>query len=94
MTESNTGIINNTAEITKAYNASGVADRDSTPNNKVQSEDDYGSADTIISVKTGESLIYTSVILTIIVASMIAIYVGYKNRFKIRRILRKRKVVD
>lgn len=94
MTESNTGIINNTAEITKSYNASGVADRDSTPNNKVQSEDDYGSADTIISVKTGESLIYTSVILTITVASIIAIYVGYKNRFKIRRVLRKRKVVD
>lgn len=94
MTDSNTGIINNTAEITKSYNTSGIADRDSVPNNKIQSEDDFSSADTIISVKTGETLIYTSAILTIIVIIMISMYIAHKNRFKIRRVLRKRKVVD
>ncbi len=94
MTDSNTGIINNTAEITKAYNTSGVADRDSVPNNKIQNEDDFSSADTIISVKTGETLIYTSAILTILVIMIISMYVAHKNRFKIRRVFRKRKAVD
>lgn len=94
MTEENTGIVNNTAEITKAYNAAGVADRDSTPNNRVQTEDDYGVADVIISVHTGETLIYMSAIITISILSIIAIYILTKNRYKIRKVLSKRKVVD
>ena len=94
MTEENTGMVNNTAEITKAYNAAGVADRDSTPNNKVQTEDDYGVADVIISVHTGETLIYMSAIITISVISIIAVYVLYKNRYKIRKVFKSRKVVD
>ena len=94
MTEENTGIVNNTAEITKAYNAAGVADRDSVPNNRVQSEDDYGVADVIISVHTGETLIYMSAIITISIISIIAIYILTKNRYKIRKVLKGRKVVD
>lgn len=94
MTEENTGIVNNTAEITKAYNAAGIADRDSTPNNRVQTEDDYGVADVIISVHTGETLIYMSAIITIAILSIIAIYILTKNRYKIKKVLNKRKVVD
>ena len=94
MTEENTGIVNNTAEITKAYNAAGVADRDSVPNNRVQSEDDYGVADVIISVHTGETLIYMSAIITISIISIIVIYILTKNRYKIRKVLKGRKVVD
>lgn len=66
MTESNTGLTNNTAEIAKAYNNSGVSDIDSTPNNNGK-EDDLGSADIIISVKTGAVIRYTLLTLTIVV---------------------------
>lgn len=94
MTETNTGVVNNSAEIAKAYNAAGIADKDSTPGNKVQSEDDYASSDTIISVKTGETLIYMSAIIVIAIIGIISGYALYKNRYKIKRVLRTRKVVD
>ena len=94
MTENNTGMINNTAEITKAYNAAGISDKDSTPKNKVQSEDDYGVADVIISVKTGESLIYISGIIIAAVTAMIIGYVLYKKKDKIKQVFKTRKVVD
>ena len=94
MTESNTGVVNNSAEIAKAYNAAGIADKDSLPGNKVQSEDDYASSDVIISVKTGETLIYMSALIVIAIISIITGYALYKNRYKIKRVLRTRKVVD
>lgn len=66
MTESNTGLTNNTAEIAKAYNNNGVVDIDSTPGNN-QKEDDLGSADTIISVKTGAVVSYIVLTLSIVI---------------------------
>ncbi len=65
MTESNTGLINNTAEIVEAYNEFGIEDSNSTPGNKEQSENDFGSADAIISVRTGGG-IYVAIVLGII----------------------------
>lgn len=53
MTENNVGRINNSAEIAEAYNDLGLADSNSTPGNKAQEENDYGSADIILSIKTG-----------------------------------------
>ncbi len=94
MTEENTGMINNIAEISKAYNAEGIADRDSTPNNKIQSEDDYGVADVIVSVKTGETLIYMSGVIIAAILAIITVYVLHRNKYKIKRVIRKRKVVD
>lgn len=67
MTESNTGLINNTAEIAAAYNARGTQDIDSTPANRVNGEDDMGAADVIISVKTGAAISYILLTLSIIV---------------------------
>lgn len=61
MTENNTGLINNTAEIAESYNELGIADSKSTGGNKVQGENDYSSADTILSIKTGAE-VYASVI--------------------------------
>ena len=66
MTESNLGIINNTAEIYEAYNDLGLEDIDSKPGNKVSTEDDMSSADVIITVKTGEWLMFTGLTITII----------------------------
>ena len=69
MTENNTGLINNTAEIYEDYNIYGITDKDA-KNNK-------NSADTIISVKTGEVFIYISVIITTILLGSVVIFMAY-----------------
>lgn len=70
MTESNTGLINNTAEISKVYNPKGITDVDSVPGNNIVEEDDFGAADVIISIKTGAMANY--IVLTMIVLIGIA----------------------
>lgn len=80
MTETNTGIVNNQAEIAESYNKAGIADTDSTPNNKNPKDDDMSSADLIVGVKTGETLIYLSVIITLIIAGIIAIVAIKKSK--------------
>ena len=77
MTEENTGIINNLVEIAKDYNIYGVSDKNSTPANKAQGENDIGSADTIILIRTGEALIYTSVIITTVILGAIVAFMAY-----------------
>lgn len=64
MTEENTGLVNNIAEIEEDYNIYGVSDYNSTPANKAQGENDISSSDIILLIKTGETLIYTSVLIT------------------------------
>ena len=61
MTENNTGLVNNTAEIAESYNELGLTDVNSTEGNKVDGENDMSSADVIISIKTGE--VVTTVLL-------------------------------
>ena len=73
MTENNTGLVNNTAEITEAYNELDLEDSNSTPGNKTQGENDMSSADVIISIKTGEFIFYTTIIIISIIAVLIAI---------------------
>ena len=53
MTENNMGLINNMAEIAEDYNELGIKDSNSTPGNKDKTENDLGSADLIIGIKTG-----------------------------------------
>ena len=72
MTETNTGITNNGAEIAESYNKAGIKEYDSIANNKNPKEDDMSSADLIIGVKTGDTLIYLSVIISIIVIAIVA----------------------
>ena len=72
MTDTNTGIVNNQAEIAEDYNNAGVSDKDSTPNDKNQNHDDMSSADLIIGVQTGNTLIYISLLITIILAGIVA----------------------
>lgn len=80
MTDTNTGIVNNQAEISKDYNKAGIADKDSAPGDQNQKDDDMSAADLIIGVKTGETLIYISAIIAGIVAVIIAIIVIKKNK--------------
>ncbi len=75
MTESNTGISSNKAEIVSSSNELGVTDIDSTPGNASSSEDDFGQADVIISIGTGGGLISTMIILTVLINLLLLGYV-------------------
>lgn len=56
----------NTAEISEDYNEYDSNDIDSTPNNKVEGEDDIDTAPVILSLKTGQDRIYYVLIGTIL----------------------------
>ena len=85
MTEENTGLVNNLAEIAEDYNIYGVSDTNSTPFNKAQGENDLGSADAILTVKTGEVFIYVSVIITSIILGAVIIFIAYTKIIVKRR---------
>ena len=55
----NLGLKTNVAEISEDYNKEGVPDRDSTPDNRKEGEDDIDDAKVILSIKTG--LVYNIV---------------------------------
>ena len=84
MTENNTGLINNTAEIVDVFNNQGVKDIDSTPGNNIGGEDDIGSADVILGIKTGE--IVMTVLNIVIFTTMLSI-AAY---FIIKKIMREK----
>ena len=56
--EDNMGLKENIAEISEDYNDYGVPDRDSTPDNQVDGEDDIDDAPVMLSVSTGQVRIY------------------------------------
>ncbi|MCI8290944.1 MAG: DUF11 domain-containing protein [Clostridia bacterium] len=75
MTEDGTGIINNTFEIEQTYNEYAISDIDSTEGNRAQGEDDMSTADIIIGIQTGGSLINVMIISTTLITLLIALYV-------------------
>lgn len=83
MTESNTGLTNNIAEIADASSLNGTLDSDSTFGNKKSGEDDLGEANVIVGIKTGFT---TTNILTMVVISitmtLLGIYLIKKNKIK------------
>lgn len=83
VTENNTGITNNTAEIYEAYNDAGLEDYNSTPANKAQNENDLGQADIIIGPKTGVVL-YIG--FAIIFSSIMAVGIYIVNKKVINKI--------
>ena len=66
MTESNTGLTNNKAEIESAYNSLGIPNTTTTTEKNGETQN-AGTADTIISVKTGAAVSYVALTLTIII---------------------------
>ncbi len=86
MTENNTGLVNNTAEIVESYNEQGLPDIDSVAGNQAIGEDDWGSADVILSIKTGQIAITITFIITTIIILSVGAYV-------IARIVLKKKVI-
>ena len=72
----NLGTKVNVAEISEDYNEYGAKDIDSTPNNKVEGEDDIDDAPVMLSLKTGQDRIYyvlIGAILITIIGGVIAI---------------------
>lgn len=78
MTENNTGLVNNIAEIYEIYNDKAVPDISSTSGNKVQGEDDMDNADLLISIQTGE--IYLYIITGIVATGMLIIGIYFINK--------------
>ncbi len=64
--QDNMGLKTNTAEISEDYNDKNVPDRDSTPNNKKQGEDDIDDAPVMLSIKTGQAKVYMTLGLVIL----------------------------
>lgn len=70
ITEDSIGVLNNTAEIYEVYNEQGLKDIDSTPANKVETEDDMSKADIVLGIVTGTQIaIY--IILPLVVISLL-----------------------
>ena len=84
MTETNTGLINNRAEIESSYNEYGKSDIDSIENNAANGEDDLGAADVIISISTGgKTIAYTILMIAntcLIVAAVYLIFIKNRNK--------------
>ena len=72
----NLGLKTNIAEISEDADDHGnsITDIDSTPNNQVDGEDDQDNATVIITVRTGETTIYTSVIIAVITIIGVGVY--------------------
>ena len=81
MNEENLGLVNNRAEIAEAYNDLGLLDINSTPGNQNQNENDYSSADVILSIRTGKA-VYISIglIIAIILSSGVISAIVVKRR--------------
>lgn len=79
MTTENTGIVSNTAEILEHYNDSAIEDIDSTPGNRKDGEDDYATADVVISVNTGGSVINVALAALIALIALVTVYLIKKN---------------
>ena len=80
MTENNVRLINNTAEIDESYNELGLADSNSTPGNRVSGENDMGSADVLLGIRTGGAVYIGIAIAVVAVLGVIAFVI-----IKIRR---------
>ena len=79
MTEDNTGRINNRAEIAEDYNDLGLTDINSTPGNQESGENDLGSADVILSIRTGGA-VYVSIVVAVLVILIIIGFMIWKKK--------------
>ena len=77
MTANGTGTFTNGAEIGDITNSLGIKDIDSTPGNKVKTEDDYSEAEVIISVSTG-AIVYISLGISFVALVGVGIFLAYK----------------
>lgn len=79
MTENNTGLTTNVAEIAEDYNELGISDSNSTPGNKAEGENDMSSADVIISIRTG-GMLYLSIFIVMVAVSGAIAFIILKRK--------------
>lgn len=79
LNENNLGTTKNSAEIAESYNDYGIEDIDSIAGNQLSKEDDYGSADMIISLNTGKIVVYIGLSITVITIIIVGIYLIKKK---------------
>ena len=79
LNDNNLGTTNNSAEISESYNDYGVDDIDSIAGNKSSKEDDYGSADMLLSLNTGTIVMYTGLAVTMSAIIIVAVYMIKKK---------------
>lgn len=79
MTENSTGLIPNTAEIAEDYNELGIADSNSTPGNRAKGENDLGSAEVLISIRTGGVVYATITVIVVAILAIVAVVVIKKK---------------
>lgn len=82
MTENNVGRTNNTAEIVESYNELGIADSNSTPGNRAPGENDTGSADVILSIRTGGAIYISIAVITVATLGIVAFIIIKKKKQK------------
>ena len=63
MTDTDTGLIVNNAEIKDSSNKEGIDEHDSKAGNKITKEDDFSTAEVVISIKTGEEVFNVMIII-------------------------------
>ena len=68
VSDTNSSIISNLAEIYEEYNELGITDQDSTVKNQAQGEDDMSSADLVVTIKTGKAVTYTCALIIGLIA--------------------------
>ena len=81
LNSNNTGNIVNQVELTEVSNTLSKNDIDSTPNNKINGEDDMSSAEVLVSIRTGGVVAYTFLTIIIIAILAIGIYFIKKKVF-------------
>lgn len=81
MTENNTGLTTNAAEIAEDYNELGLKDSNSTPGNKAEGENDMSRAEVIISIRTG-GIVYISIAIAVIAIGIVITFVIIKRKNK------------
>ena len=87
LTENATGTYTNIAEIAEISNSLNAKDVDSTPNNNVNTEDDYSKAELIVSISTGKELIYIGITIICLILFGIGIKFVKNKNFRIVMIM-------
>ena len=75
MTDDGTGLINNVFEIENTFNEYAISDIDSVEGNHADGEDDMSSADVIIGIKTGGSMINVMIITGTLITLIAVLYI-------------------
>lgn len=84
MTNENIGIVSNSAEIAETYNENNIEDTNSVPNNQNKNEDDMSTAELIVSISTGEYIVITIIMVTIVLTIGAIIVFDIKHK-KLRK---------